>query len=339
MKSNTKIRMFDGTVTFANQLNLNDKVMGVDNTPRIINKIVTTLQPIYEVKTHKSPPIFMSANQKLNLVCSGSGSNKDGDISHPTISQWLKWDKTKKKQYKSYRTKVNYPRVTLPLSPYFLGILLSDGSILKTPKVTTSDAEVAAECYKVAKSLGLVIKEYPKKGCTDYRITSGIRGNNSKGKNTLKNILVELGIWGKNFSNKYIPSKYMTSSRDQRLRLLAGLLDGDGTYRQHSFNYTSVSELLATNVRDLALSLGYYSSLSTRKHKKVYEVYISGDCSDIPTKIPRKIAADSKKGKGTSVLRSSIVNISRMMDISQTYTPYFDNDKTDFLLDNYLAVG
>ena len=67
-------------------------------------------------------------------------------------------------------------------------------------------------------------------------------------------------------SNKHIPIQYLRASREQRLALLAGLLDTDGTVnRTGSVQFASTSPLLAAGVRELVVGLGYRCGLSRQK--------------------------------------------------------------------------
>jgi replicative DNA helicase len=71
---------------------------------------------------------------------------------------------------------------------------------------------------------------------------------------TLSPILRKLGV----LSNKHIPLQYLRASREQRMALLAGLLDTDGTVnRTGSVQFTTTSARLAAGVRELIVSLGY----------------------------------------------------------------------------------
>jgi superfamily II DNA or RNA helicase len=73
---------------------------------------------------------------------------------------------------------------------------------------------------------------------------------------------------------------------------LAGLLDTDGHLHHNGFEYISKSEHLAEGVAFIARSLGLaaYQSSKIIHGVTYYRVYISGDCSVVPTRIPRKQA-------------------------------------------------
>jgi len=74
--------------------------------------------------------------------------------------------------------------------------------------------------------------------------------------------LLGLGV----LSNKHIPAQYLRASRQQRMALLAGLLDTDGTVnRTGSVQFTGTSRRLAADVRELVLSLGYRCGMWTKR--------------------------------------------------------------------------
>jgi replicative DNA helicase len=82
-----------------------------------------------------------------------------------------------------------------------------------------------------------------------------------KSHGTLQAELRTLGVLG----NKHIPLSYLRASRQQRLDLLAGILDTDGTVNNSGAVQLGVTcRRLAEDVRELVLSLGYRCSMSTR---------------------------------------------------------------------------
>jgi replicative DNA helicase len=79
---------------------------------------------------------------------------------------------------------------------------------------------------------------------------------------TVQAILRTLGVLG----NKHIPVEYLRASEGQRRDLLAGLLDTDGTVTPSgSVQFCVTSRRLATDVRELVMSLGYRCGWSERR--------------------------------------------------------------------------
>jgi replicative DNA helicase len=97
----------------------------------------------------------------------------------------------------------------------------------------------------------------PKPACPDCgKPSSGMR--QCKGcrdhHGTAQAILRSIGVLG----NKHVPIQYLRASEEQRRALLAGLLDTDGTVTfTGSVQFSVTSRRLATDVRELVMSLGY----------------------------------------------------------------------------------
>lgn len=78
---------------------------------------------------------------------------------------------------------------------------------------------------------------------------------------TVPAILRTMGVLG----NKHIPTQYLRASEAQRRALLAGLLDSDGYCApQGTIQFSVTNERLARDAWELALSLGYKSTLTSK---------------------------------------------------------------------------
>lgn len=126
-------------------------------------------------------------------------------------------------------------------------------------------------------------------------------------------------------NNKHIPLVYMTNDRQTRLSLLAGIIDTDGHVCNDGKRITivQVNFDLSTQIASLSLSLGFVTNVRLVERKQVkfpwsnelkdcsdqYKINISGQISEIPTKISRKKCADSEPNKDytrTSIKVSSV---------------------------------
>ena len=111
-------------------------------------------------------------------------------------------------------------------------------------------------------------------------------------------------------NNKHIPLKYLTSNRSDRLELLAGLIDTDGSLGNGVIDFLQKSEKLVDHVAFLARSLGFaVTKKSCMKRatngssgfQEYFRLTISGEISLIPCRLKRKQAA--KRLQKKSVLR------------------------------------
>lgn len=127
---------------------------------------------------------------------------------------------------------------SLPLDPYLLGLLLGDGYLKQsTPRISTSDPEVV-EAFR---------EQFEVKARNKY--DHAILG--------LVHTLRGLGLEGKGAEDKFIPTRYLRSSTDQRWSLLQGILDSDGTVGPHGDVTIQLSnQVLAQQIQDLVWSLG-----------------------------------------------------------------------------------
>lgn len=146
----------------------------------------------------------------------------------------------------------NHPP-TQPLDPYLIGLLLGDGCLKNTPIFTSSDTELVEEAEDKLTELNVTLK-YTGYGY-DYRICKPDRSNWIK--NDLIEILTSLGLYGTSSYTKFIPSVYKQGSVEQRLSLLQGLMDTDGTVdKRGNCSYSTSSNALASDVQELCWSLG-----------------------------------------------------------------------------------
>ena len=109
---------------------------------------------------------------------------------------------------------------------------------------------------------------------------------------------------------KHIPEAYLTASQTQRLALLAGLLDTDGTVsRDGPVLFDTILPRLAEQVQQLACSLGYRATITSKRASvngqdrgTVYRVGFT-TCADV-FRLPRKAARHQARRKADSAART-----------------------------------
>lgn len=150
------------------------------------------------------------------------------------------------------------PDIDLPMDPYILGALLGDGHIgLKMLSFSSKD-EFLLEQVRQALPDGLTLRHL---GQYDHRII-GKKGM----PNAWINLMREMELDGSKSHNKTIPEKYMNGSHAQRLALVQGLLDTDGTVGRDNgaVTFCTTSPFLATQFQYLIRSIGGIATLGTR---------------------------------------------------------------------------
>lgn len=158
--------------------------------------------------------------------------------------------------------------IYLPIDPYILGIYLGDGcSAGGSVNITTPDEFIVNELKSSIGNDCSITTYSTKDKCQTYGITRNQAYDNIIG-NPFKAKLRELDLDGKIHFEKFIPQIYLHASKTQRLALLQGLMDTDGTanalHTGGSISYSTVSEQLAKDVQYLVRSLGGIASISSR---------------------------------------------------------------------------
>ena len=303
----TKVVMFDGTLKNVENVEVGDQLMGDDSTPRNVLSLARGREKMYWVRQNKGIDYRVNESHILSLKRSrNEGKHKHGDILNISIKDYNKKSNKFHSNYKGYKVGIEFPEQHLDIEPYFLGIWLGDGTSSNI-SVATHDKEVVKYLNSYAKELNLqVTKSKDTDKCPMYSISSGQRGGYYKDDNSLQTRMRKLGVLG----NKHIPHSYIQNSRENRLQLLAGLLDSDGYYDKkfNVFEIVQKDERLAKEIKYLADSLGFRVSMKTKiaKIKKidyeceVYRLRIVGDLDQIPTKIKRKQARKLKAKRDVS---------------------------------------
>ena len=156
----------------------------------------------------------------------------------------------------------------------------------------------------------------------------GYTGKISESSNPFKEMLIGLNLLGKKSYEKFIPIEYKQSSVDNRIELLRGLLDTDGTIKKNGeITYITTSEQLADDVRELVWSLGG----SARKYKKITrqknqvlngnKVYQRRDCFTITLRFSNNEFNPfylSRKAERFKPTKSNHLKISKIEKVGQS---------------------
>ena len=129
------------------------------------------------------------------------------------------------------------PDVELPIDPYLFGYWLGDGDS-DTGRITVDKNDAASLVEHIS-----VCNLAPHSTCPNvYRVR--VEGLTEK--------LRKAGVK----SNKHIPEVYFSASFDQRLALLQGLMDSDGTLSAEGNSFSQSNKVLIDQVQRLVRSLG-----------------------------------------------------------------------------------
>lgn len=309
----TPVMKFDGTVLPVEDVREGDLLMGPDSKPRRVLSLARGREQMYRVRPVKGDPYVVNESHILSLKRTNCGgqypSRQGGAIVNVSVREYLKKSATFKHLHKGWRTGVDFPPAPpLSLDPYFLGVWLGDGNS-HNATVTTGDPEIAGWLFAHAEQRGMRGRVAPNGPGSVQVLTQGM-AHCGRGGTPVMNDLRALGV----LNNKHVPHAFRTASREDRLLLLAGVLDTDGHYTGKGFDLVLCNERLLDDVIFVARSLGFAAYKSACKKTctntgvegDYWRCNISGDVELIPCRLARKQAAPRQQKKSVLVTGISI---------------------------------
>ena len=219
---------------------------------QVFDKDGNVCNVIGKSKIHQKKCYRMTFDDKTSVICDHdhlwltfSGEQKDEQSSVKTVEE-IKATLKKcfgagQSNHKITNAKpLNLPNLKLPIPPYTLGAWLGDGTA-SSGSIAKPDLEVFTNIEKDGFTVGDDIS-HRDNGCVKRTVYG------------LKTLLEDQRL----VDNKFIPAIYMRASYQQRLDLLRGLMDTDGTYNKirKQCVFVSTDKYLAAGVKELVLSLG-----------------------------------------------------------------------------------
>lgn len=295
----TKILMYDGSIKNVEDVKIGDELMGPNSRPRNVLSTTSGKENMWRITPTKGDSWECNESHILSLVDSLTGK-----IHNLSIREYLKLPNYRKEKLKQYRSKcIQFSKKDLIIEPYMMGLWLGDGS-KNSAAVTTADFEIENYLKEYADKFNYNFKVYTKKGnkASTFRLTK------PRGVCLKENLLVREFKKAVIDNEKRILKNYLINSEKNRLEILAGLIDTDGNLSHSGFEITTKYKGLSEDILFLARSLGFAAYCSIKHNKEFnrdyYRIFISGDCSIIPTRIKRKKA--EKRNQIKDVLRTGI---------------------------------
>lgn len=307
----TKVMMADGRIKNIENIKIGDKVMGPDGHPRNVLELHSGKDHMYKI-TPSSGSNVQIVNSKHEIYY--GLKHKNGSVTFETatpvelMSRFVEKPSRRDKHFLYRSTNVHFENTDVPFDPYMLGLWLGDGNSY-APCITTMDPEIMDYAEQFAKEHNMRIR-YEKipyeKALNLYFATTekSERGYNNQKRNYFTGWLRRLNV----LKNKHIPCEYIYTSEENRLKLLAGLIDTDGWYdptnNNIGFSQCASRKQMVYDAAFIARSLGMKASVRIKKTKPSklcnksmedsYVLTIFNGCERIPTKIARKQKARSK---------------------------------------------
>ena len=337
LEKGTEVLMADGTIKKIEDIVVGDKVQSYNRVNTVI-QIHNGIDKGYRIIPSSGESFVVSAGHILTLCerFNRLGNSTEQKLIDMTVEEYLQTTETRRGRLTLYRPPVEYTEKALKIPPYILGIWLGDGTS-ERPEICTSDVEVYESWKTFAESLGYVAslrgKEHDK--ANSYEITSGIKGS------CMPNKAKELFKYYDLFNNKHIPLEYMTSSREQRMQLLAGIIDADGYVDGFGYELCQKSYELIKQVSQLARGLGFRVgkisenrvTLKSGILQSYYTIHINGAMETLPVRVPRRKIRKKKTKRVLSLYHFKVEPVESI----EYYGFACDGDNRFMLADNTLT--
>lgn len=298
LRKGTLVLMADGSTKKIEDVVVGDQLLGPDSGVRNVLALGRGQETMYEVRPVKGDSYYVNESHILSLKRSYKGSCRlsdgtyipaDQEILNVNVKIWSESSAATQKLFKGYRaTAVEFHRgqVELPLPPYILGAWLGDGHS-EGPTISKPYSKMVQAWQSYAESVGLKVYEYQKNStdCPAWRIAPVVDDKKRFG-NPVRELLRKMNLP----RNKHIPDSYKYASVQDRLQLLAGLLDSDGHQTGGGYDWISKDRQMAEDFIFVCRSVGLAAYLkpcqksiaSTGFVGDYFRVSVSGDCERIP---------------------------------------------------------
>lgn len=298
----TLVLMADGSTKFVQDVRVGDYLLGPDGGKRTVLGTTAGQGELYRVTPVKGEPYVVNSAHILSLrksedkgavLSDGSRVHADADIVNVNVEVYAKSNAAARKTLKGWRSDAidfHYDQGELPLDPYWLGCWLGDGDATG-PNLHKPECNMSRWWVAHAESKGHKVTKRGHVKCPMWAITSAPDGEarmplTRRSKNGFKSALRLLGL----FRNKHIPQVYLRGSQETRLKLLAGLLDSDGSLSGSGYDWISKDEQMAKDFAFLCRSLGLacYIKQCVKRIKSTgfsgtyWRCSVSGDTDKIP---------------------------------------------------------
>jgi len=226
------------------------------------------------------------------------------------------------------------------IEPYTLGVFLGDGMFRSNQpnERKRRDIIITSADFKIMEEIS---KHYPIMNIYNDK-RSKVKGYAFSINSELSKLLTKYNLEGKKSGTKFIPKEALLSNLDYRKKLLAGLIDTDGYYRNGGYSITTKSKKLSEDILFLVHTLGGRGNIKKvkkgiKKLNFIGEYYLVsfylGDLN-FPLKLQRKI-----KDTNCVYINSNRIAIDlKKSKASEVYGFEIDSESKWYITDNWMVT-
>jgi hypothetical protein len=301
----TPVMLANGILKMVQYINTDDKLMGDDSSIRNVLSVTDGFGNLYRIKQISGNDYIVNGEHILSLkfnkeyqIINGTHLYK-GDIFDISVNDYIKLNKYNKTCLVGYKVPIVFDEKKVVFDPYIIGLWLGD-KIFTGTHFTNQDS---------------IILHYLVHTLPEYKCYLSFKNNSysilgKQNKNLLLDTLNNLNI----INNKHIPDIYKYNSRENQLKLLAGIIDTDGSYNKECYVIVQKNYILVKDIEFIVRCLGFIINIveckkicQTRAIGTYYRLTISGTgLEDIPCLISSKKAQPRKQFKKNNLIFNNL---------------------------------
>lgn len=315
-------------------------------TQKVLGVFPQGVRPVYRVVTNDGAVTHCDENHIWN-VRMGSGNGRKAGFRNITFKEML--DKgilchqTPRKAETDRRAMarfeipvsapIEYSEKVYSVAPYILGVLIGGGSLVGNVATFSNPDDDSFIADKVSELLpeGYHLDKRTEPSCPQYLIALNDKTQEGNG---YINRLINIGL-NVHSDEKFIPAEYLLGSVAQRIELLRGLMDADGSADKNHISFNTTSATLANDVVALVNSLGGIAKV------QVYYREDEGNATEYRVSIKTPMCPFSLQRKADewnkATISRYIVDAQRVEDC-ETVCIKVSNPNELYLTDNYIVT-
>lgn len=270
----TKIRMYDGKLKNVQDIVIGDKIASYNGLGyNIVDETHSGITDMYMINQGKgisysvtsdhilcvrqnSPKTYKIMTNEKNPYGYGHKAKvmydkpyDKNEIIYFTAEEYSKFSGRKKRLYSGFKnTFLELEKKENKIDPYYLGLWLGDGHSNQGYTITNIDKEIVEYLYEFSLKNDLEIK---KKG-----ITYELRNKTFNTQSDFSKLFYEYNL----IRNKHIPDDYIYTCYDDRLKLIAGLIDTDGgNTKRNTLYITQKNKKIIEGLKEILDISGFYT--------------------------------------------------------------------------------
>jgi len=256
--------MYNGLIKKVQDIKVGDMIMGDDSKERNVITLGRGYDKMYKITSNDGENYIVNSEHILCL------KNELGKIIEITVNDYLQLSKIEKEKLLGYRTIINFDdNLETLINPYILGLWLGRNTQdLFKLKIENENYEfILNKLNKLNIRLNYLEKNI-------YEISSESQDN-------FRNILNKYDL----INNSYLPYNYKCNTRENRFKLIAGIIDTLGYYDENKniIQIFQQSKELSDDINYLLRSLGFKTKQIKLLNGYTNELY--GNFNNIPLQI------------------------------------------------------